>query len=136
MRQTLGRCEPAIIPLDGMSVLTSAEIDVSGRQANRMVPREVKTPPFSEQARLEAGVLLRRLQHGDKLGMPSSRPMPSIGKRCHELRIVDEDATWRIIYRIDKDAIVIAEVFAKKTQKTPRSVIDTCKKRYMVYDAI
>lgn len=97
---------------------------------------EVKTPPFSEQGRLEAGVLLRRLQRGDKLGMPFSRPMPSIGKRCHELRVVDVDATWRIIYRIDKDAIVIAEVFAKQTQQTPKSVIDTCRKRYKLYDAI
>jgi phage-related protein len=31
--------------------------------------------------------------------MPHSRPMPDIGERCHELRIVDVDATWRIIYR-------------------------------------
>lgn len=34
----------------------------------------VKTPPFSAAARLEAGVLLRRLQRGEKLGMPHSRP--------------------------------------------------------------
>ena len=36
----------------------------------------VKTPPFSAAARLEAGVLLRRLQRGDLLGMPHGRPMP------------------------------------------------------------
>jgi hypothetical protein len=32
--------------------------------------------------------------------------MPLIGKRCHELRIVDGDATRRLVYRIDDDAIV------------------------------
>jgi len=46
--------------------------------------------------------------------MPHSRPMPEIGRRCHELRIVDGEHTWRIIYRADPDAIVIAEVFGKK----------------------
>jgi phage-related protein len=68
---------------------------------------EVKSPPLSPAARLETGLLLRRLQRGEKPGMPWSRPMPSIGARCHELRINDENATWRIVYRIDSDAIVI-----------------------------
>jgi phage-related protein len=60
--------------------------------------------------------------------------MPSIGPRCHELRINDADATWRIIYRIDADAIIIGEVFSKKTGKTPKAVIDTCKRRFRDYD--
>ena len=72
---------------------------------------EVKTPPFSEQARIEAGFLLRKLQAGENLGLPHSRPMPSIGKRCHELRIQDRQEIWRIIYRTDSDAIVIGDVF-------------------------
>jgi phage-related protein len=97
---------------------------------------EVKTPPFSAAARREAGLLLRQLQRGEKLSMPHSRPMPTIGRRCHELRIPDEDKTWRIVYRIDHDAIVILEVFAKKDRTTPRSVIDTCKKRIKDYDAL
>lgn len=96
---------------------------------------EVKTPPFSSAARLEAGVLLRMLQRGDRLGMPASRPMPSIGARCHELRIVDETVTWRIMYRLDEDAVVILEVFAKKTGQTPKHVIDTCKARLKRYDS-
>lgn len=60
--------------------------------------------------------------------------MPSIGRRCHELRIPDEGATWRIIYRVDSDAIVILEVFAKKTRKTPKQVIDVCRERLRNYD--
>jgi phage-related protein len=95
---------------------------------------EVKTPPFSDAARLEAGYLLRQLQQGMRLSMPQSRSMPSIGRRCHELRINDEDCTWRIIYRTDDDAIVILEVFSKKTNNTPQHVIDTCKDRIRRYD--
>ena len=66
--------------------------------------------------------------------MPHSRPMPSIGRRCHELRIPDDKLSWRIVYRLDEDAIVIAEVFPKKTGKTPKNVIDTCKARLREYD--
>jgi phage-related protein len=95
---------------------------------------EVKTPPFSSTARLEAGYLLRRLQQGETVGMPQSRPLPSIGPRCHELRINDEQATWRIIYRIDSDAVIIVEVFSKKSRATPKAVIATCKKRLKDYD--
>ncbi|HKM99230.1 MAG TPA: type II toxin-antitoxin system RelE/ParE family toxin [Candidatus Binataceae bacterium] len=95
---------------------------------------EIKTPPFSYEARIEAGILLRRLQHGEMLSLPHSRPMPSIGLRCHELRITDKSDAWRIIYRIDHDAIVIAEVFTKKSQKTPVSAVDRCKARFKRYD--
>jgi phage-related protein len=76
---------------------------------------EVKSPPLSREARLETGFMLRKLQRGHSLEMPHSRPMPAIGERCHELRIMDIDTTWRIIYRVDSDAIVIADVFSKKT---------------------
>ena len=95
---------------------------------------EVKTPPFTKEARLEAGLLLRRLQKGEKIALPHSRPMPSLGARCHELRINDEDSIWRIIYRMDNDAIIILEVFKKKSTKTPRRVLDVCKLRLKVYD--
>ncbi|MDH3587716.1 MAG: type II toxin-antitoxin system RelE/ParE family toxin [Gammaproteobacteria bacterium] len=95
---------------------------------------EVKTPPFSKQARLQAGFLLRLLQRGEKIALPHSRPMPSIGRRCHELRVSDEKVSWRIVYRIDEDAIVILEVFSKKTGKTPKSIIDICKTRLREYD--
>lgn len=95
---------------------------------------DVKSPPFGPNARIEAGYLLRRLQRGDSIGLPHGRPMPSIGPRCHELRVNDVDGAWRIIYRLDRDAIVIAEVFAKKSQKTPRVVIETCQRRLREYD--
>jgi len=94
---------------------------------------EITTPPFSANARIEAGYLLRQVQKGLKLSLPQSRPMPSIGARCHELRINDENLTWRIIYRIYTDAILILEVFEKKTSKTPKSILEVCKQRIKLY---
>ncbi len=96
---------------------------------------EIKTPPFSANARLEAGLLLRRLQRGESLGLPHSRPMSSIGVGCHELRVRDQNKNWRIIYRIDADAIVIAEIFNKNSRTTPAGVLATCQRRLRMYDS-
>jgi phage-related protein len=96
---------------------------------------EIKTPPFSATARIEAGLLLRRLQRGESLGMPHARPMPSVGRRCYELRVHDDNRTWRVMYRVDTDAIVIADVFAKTTRATPKRVIAESQRRLRAYDA-
>jgi len=96
---------------------------------------QVTTPPMSTEARLEAGYLLRLLQAGHSLAMPQSRPMPAIGRRCHELRIPDQVSTWRIFYRVDADAVLILEVLQKKTPATPKAVIAVCKQRAAAYDA-
>ena len=95
---------------------------------------EISTPPFTENARIEAGYLLRQIQKGIKLSLPQSRPMPSIGTQCYELRINDKNLTWRIIYQIFADAILILEIFEKKTNKTPKSIIDVCKQRAKRYE--
>lgn len=93
----------------------------------------VKTPPFSSEARLEAGYLLRRVQDGEALGLPHSRPMPAIKSTCHELRIKDRDQAWRIVYAVEEDAVVVLEVFSKKTEQTPTRLIEVCKKRLQAY---
>ena len=97
---------------------------------------KIKSPPFSEIARRKAGFLLRMLQRGELLSMPDSRPMPGIGPRCHELSVSDSasQVTWRVIYRLDPDCVVVADVFAKKTQQTPDEVIWRCKARLKRYD--
>lgn len=97
---------------------------------------EVKSPPFSYDARIIAGVLLRRLQRREMLSMPHSRPLPVVGMRCHELRVRDRGKAWRIVYRVDEDAIVIADVFQKTTRTTPKYVIDACRRRLRRYDEL
>ena len=94
---------------------------------------EIRTPPFSETGRVEAGFLLRRLQQGEVLSLPHSRPMPTVGVQCHELRINDGDHAWRIIYHVEPDAVVILEVFSKKTAATPQQTIETCRKRLAAF---
>jgi phage-related protein len=61
--------------------------------------------------------------------------MPTIGSGCHELRIVDVGVNWRLMYHIATDAIVVLEVFAKKTPATPKATIDECRKRLELYRA-
>jgi phage-related protein len=97
---------------------------------------EIRTPPMSAAARIEAGWLLRRLQAGEVVGFPHGRPMPSVAPRCYELRIRDENRTWRILCRVDEDAVIILEVFAKTTRTTPDSVMAVCRRRLAAYDAI
>jgi phage-related protein len=68
--------------------------------------------------------------------MPHSRALPAVGRRCYELRIVDRGHNWRIVHRIDTDAVVIADVFDKRTRATPSSVIQRCRERLRRYDDV
>jgi phage-related protein len=94
---------------------------------------EPKTPPIPSDVRIEAGYLFRQLQAGILLSLPKSKPMPAIGKNCHELRINGSDGIWRFFYFIDSDAIVSIGSFCKKTQKTPKREIALCKNRLKIY---
>jgi len=97
---------------------------------------QVKTPPFTAEGRMEAGELLRALQEGQVLSMPHAEALPSVGARCGALRVRDAGQNWRIMYRIDKDAVVILEVYGKKTRKIPDEVIERCQDRLKKFDAI
>lgn len=99
----------------------------------RWLHGEVKTPPMGLSARREMGLLLRRVQERENLSLPHSRPMPVMGSRCYEMRVNDDNKTWRLVYRIDGDAVVILEVFEKKTSQTPKHVIEKCKQRLKQY---
>ena len=79
-------------------------------------------------------MLLRLLQQGERVGMPQAEPLPDVGKRCGALRVRDAEHNWRIMYRIDPDAVLILEVYAKKTPKIPSVVIERCQERLNRYD--
>lgn len=96
---------------------------------------EIRTPPFAPAGRREAGMLLRLLQEGERLGMPQAEPLPDVGARCGALRVRDAENNWRIMYRLDADAVVILEVYPKKTRKIPDEVIERCRQRLKQYDA-
>jgi phage-related protein/predicted XRE-type DNA-binding protein len=84
---------------------------------------EIKTPPFTPEGRHEAGMLLRLLQAGERLGMPQAEPLPDVGPRCGALRVRDAGHNWRIVYRIDADVVLVLEVYSKTTRKIPGEVM-------------
>ena len=104
--------------------------------------KETRIPfvdPNSREAllrRREAGTLLRLLQEGERLGMPQAEPLPDVGRRCGALRVRDAEHNWRIMYRIDSDAVLIVDVYAKKTRKIPDEVFERCKQRLNQYDDV
>ena len=95
---------------DSTYILSAGLAHRSGKPL-RWLHGKIQTPPFTHSARLEAGLLLRRLQDGENLGLPASRPMASVGVRCHELRILDAGHNWRIMYRIDGNSVHVTAVF-------------------------
>jgi predicted XRE-type DNA-binding protein len=54
----------------------------------------------------------------------------------HELRIRDENRIWRVVYRLDPDAIVVVAVFPKTTRSTSKHDIAGCKARWKAYDTL
>jgi phage-related protein len=60
--------------------------------------------------------------------------MPQLGRRVYELRVRDVNQNWRVMVRLDVDAVVIAEVFSKRTSTTPTKVIEACQERLRRYD--
>jgi phage-related protein len=108
----------------------------TGDKPLRWLEGVLDTPPVSREAKREAGLLLRRLQRGESLGMPESRPMPAIGKQVHELRVRDAGARviWRIVYRVDRESVLVVHWRAKKTEQTAKRDLDLCKRRLRAYD--
>ena len=80
-------------------------------------------------------MLLRLLQKGERLGMPHAEPLPDVGRRCGALRVRDAEHNWRIMYRLDSDAVLILEVYSKKTRKIPDEIIERCQRRLNQYDS-
>ena len=102
---------------------------------NKKALREVLD--FPDLKKKEVGYLLYKLQRCDSLLMPHSKPMPSIGKGCHELRVKGEDGAYRVFYLLKvENHIFIFHAFKKKTQKTPQKDIELGKKNLkdMLYE--
>lgn len=96
---------------------------------------DIKSPPFTPEGRQEAGMLLRLLQEGERLGMPQAEPLPDVGPRCGALRVRDAERNWRIMFRIDSDAVLVLDVYPKKTRRIPDEVMERCQQRLRRYDA-
>ena len=85
---------------------------------------------FPEEVRRELGKAIFDLQKGEKLGMPLSKPMSSVGVGAEELRLKDRSGIYRVFYYARfTDRVLVFHAFTKKTQQTPRHEIDLGKKR-------
>jgi len=70
------------------------------------------------------------LQLGFRLGMPLSKPMPTIAPGAAELRIKDDTGAYRAFYYMKSDrGILIFHAFQKRAQKTPDAEIRLGRKR-------
>jgi|SRR5579883_317540 len=107
----------------------------TSRKQIRWLHEHIVVPPFTEEGQYEAGTLLRLLQEGEAIGMPSARAMPTIGSRCGELRVRDAGHNWRIVYRADDDFIVVVDIYAKTSTQSQDRSIERCRERLARYDA-
>jgi phage-related protein len=79
---------------------------------------------------LALGQAILDLQHGARLGMPLSRPMPFVAAGVHELRARDAAGIYRAFYALKSlHGVLVFHAFVKKTQKTPKDEIELGKKR-------
>ncbi|OYW36207.1 MAG: hypothetical protein B7Z35_13275 [Hydrogenophilales bacterium 12-61-10] len=84
---------------------------------------------FPDEARQDAGYQLDKLQRG---GQPDDfKSMPSIGKGVEEIRIWNDEGTYRVIYTARMaDAVVVLHAFQKKTQTTSKRDLETARERF------
>ena len=84
--------------------------------------REIRK--FPEEIREDLADALARLDAGQSLTRPLSRPMPAIGPSVHELRLKDRSGAYRVVYAFIEQGIVYGlHAFKKTTQKTsPRDI--------------
>jgi phage-related protein len=85
---------------------------------------------FPKDVRNRLGRSLFRLQMGDQIGMPQSRPMGSVAGGVSELRLQAKDGSYRVFYyTASRDGVLVVHAFVKKTQRTPPMEIQIARKR-------
>jgi len=84
---------------------------------------------FPEDARQDAGYQLDKVQRGEQ--PDDGKPVVSVGKGIEEIRLWDEQGTYRVIYTARwADAIYVLHAFQKKTQATAKHELDLVRKRF------
>jgi len=87
---------------------------------------------FPDEVRRELGKAIYDLQCGESLGMPVSKPMPSIAPGVSELRIRDRSGIYRAFYfAMSAKGIIVFHAFAKKAQAAPNKEIAAGRKRLL-----
>jgi phage-related protein len=85
---------------------------------------------LSAEVRFDLADAIERLEAGQRLSMPLSRPMPSVAQGVHELRLRDRAGIYRVFYAlvVGRD-IWLLHAHAKKTQAATPHTIELVRKR-------
>jgi len=90
--------------------------------------REVEGLP--DDIRGDLADALARPDAGLSLAMPFSRPIPSIGRGVHELRLKDLFGQYRAIYALVlQGTLHVLHAFKKTTRATPQRNIAVAQRR-------
>ena len=117
MRPAALRC----LTFDTLVVVRPIVFHPKARDAIRRFPKEV---------RFRVGRGLFRLQLGERIGMPNSRPMPAVAPGVSELRAKGEDGIFRVFYYTALlRGVLVFHAFVKKTQRTPPLEMELARKR-------
>ncbi len=97
-------------------------------RVHRQVIKEIeRLDPFTRRKLAE---LFSLLSAGENLGLPVSRPMPSIAHGAHELRLKDRNGQYRVFYFTkDSNAVLVFHFLKKKTESTPHREIEIAQAR-------
>lgn len=91
---------------------------------------KVEISAYPEDVRKELGYLIYRLQLGEVLPMPHSRPMKSVAMGASELRVRGPDGNYRVFYYTKSPrGILVFHAFVKKSEQTPESEVAAGKSR-------
>ena len=104
------------------------EIILKALRVNKQVKKELDDiDPFTKKRLAE---LFSLLMEGVNIGLPISRPMPSIAHGAHELRLKSRFGQYRVFYFLKtNDLVIVFHFLKKKTQKTPHHEIAIARKR-------
>jgi phage-related protein len=89
--------------------------------------KEIEALP--EEVRTEVVEAVSRLDAGEFLSMPLSRPMPEIGRGVHELRVNSITGIYRVLYVLKPGVVGVLHAFKKTTKATPNRTIRLTRKR-------
>ncbi len=79
---------------------------------------------------MRLGKDLFRLQLGEQIALPVSRPMPMVSAGVSELRVTGADGIFRVFYcLVSQRDVLVFHAFVKKTRRTPPLEIELARKR-------
>lgn len=77
----------------------------------------------------DVGYQLDKVQNGEQ--PDDFKPMPTVGPGVEEIRVWDDDGTYRVIYTARRpEAVYVLHVFQKTTQETSKQDIELARKRF------